>query len=81
MAKEFIADNGDMITEQEARAIRALQLLARRWPRTLTLASMGGRLFVFHTGDPRWGSFHGAERAEAVLAEDFGGIPSDGGDW
>jgi|HubBroStandDraft_2_1064218.scaffolds.fasta_scaffold746199_2 hypothetical protein len=80
MAKEFIADNGDTITEQEAKAIRALQLLARRWPRSLTIASMGGSLVVFHTGDERWGGMR-AERAEAVLAEDFGGIPSDGGDW
>lgn len=80
MAKEFIADNGDTVTEDEAKAIRALQVLARRWPRTLTLASMGGSLVVFHTGDERWGETR-TERQEAVLADDFGGIPNDGGDW
>jgi hypothetical protein len=79
--KEFIADNGDTITEEEAKAIRALQLLARRWPRSLTLASMGGTLVVFHTGDERWGESLGTDRAEAVLADDFNGIPNDGGDW
>lgn len=42
---------------------------------------MDGRLFVFHTGDERWGEFHSKDRAEAVLADDFGGIPSDGGGW
>jgi hypothetical protein len=81
VAKEFIADNGDAVTEEEAKAIRALQRLARRWPRTLTLASMGGTLVVFHGADPRWDESRGTNRAEAILFDDFGGIPNDGGDW
>lgn len=79
--REFIADNGDLVTEDEAKAIRALQLLARRWPRSLTLASVGGSLVIFHTGDERWSAASGRERAEAILADDFNGIPNDGGDW
>lgn len=78
---DFEGDNGDPLTEDEAKAIRALHLLAKRWPRTLTLASMGGSLVVFHTGDERWGEPRDIERQEAVLAADFGGIPNDGGDW
>jgi hypothetical protein len=75
------ADNGDPLTEEEARAIRSLRVLARLWPRSLTLASMGGSLVVFHTGDPRWDASLGTDRAKAVLADDFSGIPNDGGDW
>jgi hypothetical protein len=78
---DFDGDNGDPLTEEEFKAIRGLQLLARNWPRTLTLASMGGSLVVFHTGDPRWGKILQGERAEAVLADSFTEIPNDGGDW
>lgn len=74
-------ENGDPLAEEEVKAIRSLHRLAKRWPRSLTLASMGGTLVVFHTGDPRWGERLPVERAEAVLADDFGGIPNDGGDW
>lgn len=74
-------DNGDELTKEEAAAIAALRRLDARWPSSLTLASMGGSLVVFHTGDPRWGAFAGVDRAEAVLAEHFSGIPNDGGDW
>lgn len=77
----LIAENGDPLTIDEHAAIQALRRLARRWPRSLTLASMGGSLVVFHTGDERWGAGLPIERAEAILADDFGGIPNDGGDW
>jgi hypothetical protein len=73
---------GDDLTPEEAKAIRALQRLARSWPRSLTLISMGGGLHVMHTGDPRFDGDKNssAERGEVVL-ETIQGIPSDGGDW
>ncbi|TDP92324.1 hypothetical protein EDF62_1530 [Leucobacter luti] len=72
-------ENGSL-TQAEATAIRSLQRLARKWPRSLTLASMGGSLVVVHTDDDRFDSSSGIERQEAVL-EDIRGIPNTGGDW
>jgi hypothetical protein len=76
---DFEGDNGDALTEEEFKAIRGLQLLAYRWPRSLMLISTEGRLVVVHASDPRWSEPSGADRAKAVLA-DFPEIPSDGGD-
>ncbi len=69
------------LTPQERRAIRSLHSLAKRWPRSLTLASMGGTLVVVHTADERFHSDDGVERQEAIVADGFYGIPNDGGDW
>jgi hypothetical protein len=80
MPSQVLADNGDELTPGEARAIAALRRLARRWPPTLELISMGGGLHVIHTSDPRYSMPHGVDRQEAVLA-DIDGIPNDGGDW
>lgn len=80
MPDEFAGKNGDPLTREEVNAVRSLHRLAKRWPRTLTLASMGSSLCVFHTGDPRWGADLPSERGEAVL-DDIYGIPNDGGDW
>lgn len=65
---------------EELRAINALHGLARRWPKSLTLVSMGGTLSVVRTDDERFDSASGIERQEAVLA-DITGIPNTGGDW
>lgn len=73
-------DNGDPLTVEEDKAIRSLERLAKRWPRSLTLVSMGGSLHVVHTADERMGAPGNIERAEAVLAG-IVGIPNDGGDW
>ena len=73
--------NGNLVTEEEKVAIEALERQAKRWPRSLTLASMGSSLVVFHTGDERWEAVYPSMRAEAIVADDFGGIPNDGGDW
>ncbi|WP_251151355.1 hypothetical protein [Cellulosimicrobium sp. Marseille-Q4280] len=70
----------DDLTADERRAIASLQRLARRWPRTLTLASMGGDLAVVRTGDPRFLGEDSAARQEAIVA-DVRGIPNTGGDW
>lgn len=79
MGSPVAGDNGDSLTPDEVNAIRSLHRLAKRWPRTLTLASLGGSLVVLHTGDPRWGESLPHDRAEAIL-DDFNGIPNDGGD-
>jgi len=76
----YEAANGNLITEEELRAIQALHQLAGRWPQTLTLASMGGVLHVIHTDDERFHDPLRHVRAEAVL-DTIQGIPNDGGDW
>jgi hypothetical protein len=75
-----VGDNGDSLTDEEAKAIRSLERLAKRWPRSITLISMGGSLYVVHTADERMGAPGNIERAEAVLTG-ITGIPNDGGDW
>lgn len=67
------------LTDEERNAIASLRRLAKRWPRSLTLASMDGSLVVFRTGDP---VFDGdTNRGECVIADDFAGIPNEGGGW
>lgn len=68
------------ITEEERKAIASLQRLAKRWPRSLRLVSMGGELSVVHSNDERFFSDDTAERQEAVIG-DIRGIPNTGGDW
>lgn len=61
-------------------AIASLKRLAKRWPRSLTLASMGGALVVFKTDDyDRSDGGDGCD-PDKVLA-DIDGIPNTGGDW
>lgn len=79
-AEKITGDNGDELTPDEARAIASLERLAKRWPQTLTLMSMGGSLCVKHTGDPRTDARTSLGRADVVLAN-IDGIPNDGGDW
>jgi hypothetical protein len=75
-----VADENDAaLSDAERKAIMALHRLAKRWPRTLTLVSMGGNLHVIRTGDPRFG-LDGWERTESVI-QTITGIPNDGGDW
>lgn len=77
---DFESGNGDPLTPEEARAIQALHRLAKRWPQTLTLVSMGGSLHVIHGADERFHDPGNLVRAEAVL-DTIQGIPNDGGDW
>ncbi len=39
------------LTPDEKKAISALHRLAKRWPSTLTLLSMGGNLYIVPTED------------------------------
>lgn len=67
------------LTDEERRAIAALARLARRWPRSLMLASMGGMLVVVRTEDHMDASGDALD-PDKVLA-DVAGIPNTGGDW
>lgn len=69
------------LTPEERNAIASLRRLAKRWPRTLTLASMDGSLVVYRTGDERFDDLDGGDRTDAVIADDFHGIPNTGGGW
>lgn len=70
----------ERLTADERKAVKALERVAQQWPRSITLASMGGTLVVVHTGDPQFDGWSSEERSRAVLAT-IDGIPNTGGDW
>lgn len=80
MSGSYEAANGNAVTEEEVRAIQALHRLAKRWPQSLKLVSMGGGLYVIHANDERFNYEDNTVRVEAVL-DSIAGIPNDGGDW
>lgn len=80
MPNLITADNGTELTSPEARAIMALHRLAGRWPKSLTLVSMAGQLYVIRSDDERFHHPYHEVRAEAVI-QHIPGIPNDGGDW
>ena len=73
-------DNFDSLTDKELTAIVKLQKLAKTWPQTLTLASMGGSLVIVRTGDPRFDADGTVERNQSTI-DYIDGIPNTGGDW
>jgi hypothetical protein len=60
------------LTEDEAKAISALKRLARRWPKTLTLFSWSGSLYVMKPSPER--------TYEEAIVVNINGIPNEGGD-
>lgn len=68
------------LNDDERKAIAALKRLAARWPRTLTLASMGGGLYVLptHGHDLPGGQGVDPDSVIEFLGTD---IPNTGGDW
>ena len=64
MARDF--------TPEEAAAVRSLNRLARRWPKSLKLFSWSGSLVIM---DNYMEAGH-----DALLASVDDGIPNDGGD-
>lgn len=71
------------MTSEEAAAIAALKRLAKKWPKTLMLASMGGSLVVVPTYDHAFDNEaegHVGVDQDKVLAN-IDGIPNTGGDW
>lgn len=70
-------------TEEERKAIKSLERLSKKWPKSLTLFSWSGTLVVFRTDDVR---NQVGETGEAgyslndVPSVSIYGIPNDGGD-
>lgn len=68
-------------TNEERKAIAALEQLAKRWPQSLMLLSYDSGLSVIHTADfDAIADGTGSERQDLILA-DIDGIPNDGGAW
>lgn len=67
-----------VLTMEEEKAVASLRRLAKRWPCTLTLASMGGSLFVLPSdyGETASGGIDPDDVIESIP-----GIPNTGGDW
>ncbi len=84
MGDRPIADvlpEGADLSDPELAAIGSLQRLAKHWPRTLTLASMGGSLVIVRTGDRRFTDGSAAPERTAASVAYVEGIPNTGGDW
>lgn len=64
-----------MLTDEEAKAIRSLQNLAKKFPKTLSLFSNNGSLIVLKKH-----SDHPEEKQGRVVARILG-ISNDGGDF
>jgi hypothetical protein len=70
----------DEFTTEELAAIRSLERLARKWPKTLMLLSMNGRLRAIHTTD--WSRVAETFAGDGeMLSVSIPGITNDGGDW
>jgi len=48
---EYIGDDGDLMTRDEAIAIGQLEKLAKHWPKTLKLVSMAGEIYIIRNDD------------------------------
>jgi hypothetical protein len=80
MSREIYAADGGDLTEEEQAAIRSLERLAKRWPRTLGLFDFSGSLSVVR-GNGRGGFLYeddGRGEAPSRIVDIFG-IPSGGG--
>ena len=60
------------LTPEEAKALAALHRLSKIWPRSLTIFGWSGSLVVMDSEMERG--------PDAVIDDDFPGIPCDGGD-
>lgn len=74
-------DRTDEDRAAERNAIRSLRRLAKRWPRSLTLASMGGALYVIPTFDHDFNDGRDGIDPGKIIADLGTEIPSTGGDW
>jgi hypothetical protein len=62
------------LSDEERRAIAALERLAKRWPRSLKLFSWSGTLCVMRADDSL------LDDPSAAIITTIEGIPNDGGD-
>lgn len=72
-----------ILTSDEARAIRSLKRLAKRWPKSLYLFSASGTLLVVHADENSGGLPHTRDGAvdQDYIVDTIEGIPNDGGDF
>jgi hypothetical protein len=70
-------------TDEEWKAIRALERLAKKWPRSIGLYSMSGSLCVMPTDDAIRIKNHGSGEGldQDAIITTIQGISNDGGDW
>ena len=62
------------LTDEERKAIAALERLAKRWPQSLKLFSWSGTLCVIRADTSL------LDNPEAAVITTIDGIPNDGGD-
>lgn len=70
------------LTDEERRAIKSLERLAKKWPETLWLFSASGSLEVMRKGEdgqPVMNKYGAVDQGYIVAT--IHGIPNDGGDW
>lgn len=70
---EHSGGHDDRLTLEELDAVKSLERLAKKWPRSLMLVSAASSLVVVHTDDLS------DDFASRVLSS-ISGIPNDGGD-
>jgi hypothetical protein len=68
------------LTLDEARAIRSLERLAKRWPKSLMLFSHSGTLNVIKLDDEGGWSLPGGHHDGNAIVTTITGIQNDGGD-
>lgn len=71
------------LTEQETAAIRSMERLAKKWPKSLWIYSGNGTLFVMKNR-PDGGcdtGLGGGVDPDCIVTDLGRQIPNDGGDW
>jgi hypothetical protein len=75
-------EHEDTLTDEELALLRALDRLASRWSRHLSIASMGGTLCVFRNDAMHKPDRDGTDSVDAEKALWMcSTIPNTGGDW
>jgi hypothetical protein len=71
------------LTEDEKKAIRSLERLAKKWPKSLWLYSGNGSLFIIkNRSDGGCDNGFGKGVDPNCIVKELGKqIPNDGGDW
>lgn len=75
-----IGDDGRELSQREASAIAEIQKLARRWPESLYLASMGGTLHVMRKNEDGEHAMEGDQLDQDYIVDTVR-IENTGGDW
>jgi hypothetical protein len=77
----MIGADGLPLSADEASAVRALQRLAKRWPKSLWLFSASGTLCVMRNGPDGQRVMDGIGVDSAATVWSTRAIENDGGDW